>query len=152
MKYVLCLLTAVSLLAVRGCPSSRPPSPRALLAVKSASAERLSPSSTSSALKTDAQFAKANVISRAQDSRFQLAVADALGITPDTVGKVVVQGVADTHSVEVRADIADPVLAAKVVNAVARRLADDFKNDPDIRVRVVGTARPPRPAKESSEK
>ena len=75
-----------------------------------------------------------------------------MGITPDTVGKVVVQSVADTHSVEVRADIADPVLAAKVVNAVARRLADDFKNDPDIRVRVGGTARPPRPAKESSEK
>jgi capsular polysaccharide biosynthesis protein len=144
-KYILSLFTAVLLLAVGGCVSSRSASPRARLVVESASSERLSPSSTSSALKAHAQVATAKVISRAQDPRFQAEVADELGLSPETVGKVVAQGMADTHLVELRADIADPLLAANIINAVARKLAEDFKHDPDVQVRVVDTASPPSP-------
>jgi capsular polysaccharide biosynthesis protein len=151
-KYVLFLLAALSLLAVGGCLPGRSQSPKARLAVESVSMESLSPSSTPSALRADAQMATAKVVNRAQDPRFQREVADELGVSPNTVAAVLVQGVANTHIVEVGIDLPDAELAAKVVNAMARKLAADFRNDPEIQVRVVDTARPPRPVEDSSEK
>jgi hypothetical protein len=152
-KYILSLLCiAVLLLCVDGCVSTRSAPVKARLAVESASVERLSPSSTSSALNLDAQVATAKVIRRAYDPRFQAEVAGELGVSPETLGKLIVESVANTYLVDVKTDMSDPVLGARVVNAVARKLADDFKSDAEVRVRVINTATPPGIVKETGGK
>ena len=87
----------------------------------------------------------AKVIARAQDPRFQAGVAEALGVSPETVGQVSLQAAADSRLVDVRAELADQELAANLVNAVAARLAEDFRENPDIDVRVMDHARVPSP-------
>lgn len=147
MKLFFCLLAGLSLLAVVGCAPDRGAVARARLVVESTSTEGLSPSSTESAVKAQGQMVSARVISRAHDTRLQAEVAESLGVTPQMVSNIVVEAVGDTRFLEVRAEIEDPELAAKLVNAVAQKLAEAFQNDPEVRVRVVDTAAPPQPTK-----
>ncbi len=141
MKHLFYFFVALSLLAARGCPSSRPPTARARLIVEAASAKDLSPSAVASLQKAKDQLAVAKVISRAQDPRFQAEVANALGVSPEAVATVVLDALADTRIVYVRADLSDQALAARIVNEVANRLAQDFRANPDINVRVADLAR-----------
>lgn len=147
MKLLLCLLGGLSALAIAGCAPHPGAVARARLVVESTSAEALSPSSTESAVKAQEQMASARVISRAHDSRLQAEVAGSLGISPQTVSNVVVETVSDTRFLEVRAELEDKELAAKVVNGLAQKLAETFQNDPEVRVRVVDTATPPQIAR-----
>jgi predicted transcriptional regulator len=146
-KLFFCLLGGLSLMAMAGCAPQRAAVAKARLVVESTSTEGLSPSSTESAVKAQEQMVSARVISRAHDTRLQAEVAESLGVTPQMVSNVIVEGVGDTRFVEVRAEIEDPELAAKLVNAVAQKLAEAFRNDPEVRVRVVDTAAPPQPTK-----
>lgn len=148
MKYVFYLFVVISLLGARGCPSGRAPSATARLVVESTSVRDTFPSATSAAAKAEEQVAIARVVGHAQDPQFQAEVAKALGVSPQTVGRAVVQGVGESRLVEVRANLDDRELAVKVANAVADRLAEDFRNNPDVKVRVVDHARPSQPAKE----
>ncbi len=148
MKNVLYLLAAVCLLGAKGCPSGRAPSTTAVLVVESASARSLSPSETTATLKAENAVAVAKVMAHIHNRQFQSEVADSLGVSTETVGTVVLQRVPDTHLVKVRAALADPEQAAKVVNAVARRLAEDFRNSADVKVRVVNYAMATEPARE----
>ncbi len=102
-------------------------------------------------MKADARVATARVIRRAHDPRLQAEVADELGISTEVLATVVAEAIPDTHLVEVKADIADAALAARVVNAIARKLADEFKSDTEIQVRVVDTATPPKIGMETGE-
>ena len=146
-KLFFCLLAGLSLLAVVGCAPDRGAVARARLVVESTSTEGLSPSSTESAVKAQGRIVSARVISRAHDPRLQAEVAESLGVTPQVVSNVIVEGAADTRFVEVKAEIENPELAARLVNAVAQKLAEAFQNDPEVRVRVVDTAAPPQPTK-----
>jgi hypothetical protein len=140
---VLCLLTVVSLLAARGCPSGGPEAPSATLLIESKSKRDLLESSSQ---KTDSQFALGKVMARLESSRFRADVANSLGVSPETLGKLTLQAKPDARFAEVKAELADQELAVRVVNAAARRLADDFRNDPDVRVSVVAYARRVTPA------
>ncbi len=151
-RCVLCLFTVVSLLGARGCPSGRATSAKARLLVEIAPAQGLSPSDTSASAAAEAQVAIGKVVAHTQGTEFRAEVAKAAGVSPETVSMVAVQRVADTRIVEVRAELPDRQLAAKLVNAVATRLADDFRNDPNVKVRVLAFAEVPAPVKEESKK
>lgn len=131
-------------MAMAGCAPHRGDVARARLVVESTPTEALSPSFTESAAKAQGQMASARVISRAHDPRLQAEVAESLGVSPQTVSSVVVETVSETRFLDVTAELDDRELAAKVVNGLARKLAETFQNDPDVRVRVVDTATPPR--------
>lgn len=154
MKSVLYLFTALCLLAARGCPSGGPRSAVARLSVESSSVRDLSPSSISSERKADNQVAVAKVIAHAQSSKFQAVVAQSVGVSQDIISAVTLQPRqdGDTPVVDVRARLTDPQLAAKVVNAVARQMAEDFKNNPDVVVRVLIYATSPRPTEHGGGK
>ncbi len=152
MKKVLYLLAAVCLLGARGCPSNRRPSTTAVLIVESASARDLSPSKTAVSLRADNEIALAKVMAHIHNRQFQSEVADSVGVSPDTVGAVVLQRVPDTRLVKVRAALADPEQAAKVINAVARRLAEDFRNSADVKLHVLNYAMAPEAAREETAK
>ena len=147
MKNVLYLLAAFCLLGAKGCPSDRPTSPRARLIVKSASVRDLSPSAVSSAIEADNQVAVAKVMAHVHNPRFQSEVGQALGVSSDTVGSVIFRNLPDSRVVELRADLADPQLAAKVLNAVARQLAQDFANSSDVELRVLSYPTAPGPTR-----
>lgn len=148
MKYFSCLSIAICFLAAGGCPSGGPPSAVARLEVSSASARLLTPSSTTSQRRADDDIAVAKVVAHAQSPEFRAAVANSLGISQDVVGNVTLQGVVDTRLVDVRVSLADRELAARVVNEAAKKLAEDFRNSPDVTVRVIGYANLPRPMQE----
>jgi hypothetical protein len=146
MKYVLYFFVGISLLGAKGCPGGDI-SPRAILQVKSTSARDLSPSSTPLLSRTGSNAAAARVIAHAHGSQFQAVVADSAGTTVDKVARVFFQKVVNTDLVELRTDLTDKELAAKVVNAVAAQLAEDFRADTEATVRVVQFARTPMPGK-----
>lgn len=152
MKYVLYLFAVVCLVGARGCPSGRVRSVRAILEVESTAARELSPSSTFSAQKAGAEVAIGKVISHSQGGRFRAEVAKAVGTSEDTIAAATLRKIGDTRLVEVEINLADRELAAKVVNAVARRLAEDFQNHPDVAVRVIDYAEYPAPTEEVKEK
>ena len=92
-------------------------------------------------------MASARVISRAHDSRLQAEVAQSLGVSPQMVSNVVVESASHTQLLEVKVELEDKELAAKIANGLAQKLAETFQNDPEVRVRVVDTATPPQVAK-----
>ncbi len=144
MKTVFYLLAALCLLGARGCPSERPPSRGAILLVDSASKGPIE----SSSREGDQQVAVAKVMAHAHNPRFQAAVAESLRISPEALNRVILERRRESRFVEVRAELAEEELAANVANAVARRLAEDFRNNPDLVVRVIDYANPPKPARD----
>jgi len=151
-RCVLCLFTVISFLAATGCVSDRTPSATARLLVESTAGQGLSPSARLVSPTAETQTALARIVAHANGQAFRAEVAKAAGVSPETVGTLVVQGVAGARIVQVRAELPDREVAAKLVNAAASRLAEDFRNDPTVKVKVVGSAVVPAPAKEPTEK
>ncbi|NQT82549.1 hypothetical protein HQ563_05975 [bacterium] len=128
------------------------PSARARLSVESKSVFGLSPTSVSSEARGKHDVAVAKVIAHAQSAVFREEAAKAGGVSPEAVGRVVFQGIINTKFLDVRAELADRELAAKVANAVARKLAEDFERNPDVDVRVLDYARGAPPVREVGER
>jgi len=79
-------------------------------------------------------------------------VAKSSGLPPQTVDKVTLHVEPDSTIVQVKAEVADQDLAAKLANAVATALSEDFKNNPDFKVRVLSVARHGRSGEKRREK
>jgi hypothetical protein len=105
------------------------------------------PSSPSSVQKQGKdELALVTVLARAENRAFREEVAASQGASVETLSGVNVRIVPATRLLELKAQTDDPVEGAKIVNAMAQRLAEDFKGNSEIRVAVVDLARAPAPA------
>ena len=144
MKSVLSVSAVICLFFVVGCATSSRSSPRALVQVQSSSVAL--PSSPSSVQKQGKdEMALATVLARAENRAFREEVAASLGTSVDAMSAVNVRIIPANRLLELKAQTDDPAEGAKIVNAMAQRLAEDFKGNSDIRVAVVDLARAPAP-------
>ncbi len=144
MKSILSVSAVIGLLFAGGCATSSRPSARALVQVQSSSVA-LSSSPSSVQKQGKDELALATVLARAENHAFREIVAASVGTSPETVSAVDVRIVPATRLLEVKARSGAPAEGAKIVNAMARQLAEDFEGHPDIKVAVIGLARAPAP-------